>query len=88
LQGREELDGFQADLRPGELGSAHEHAFIEGYTAVDLGPGGEAVLVADLEVEWLVGQRHVEGEKRGRFPCLVGGAMTLDFDHVELGESV
>lgn len=53
LEGREELDGFEAHLEPAEFGSAHEHAFVEGYAAVDLGAGREAVLLADLEVEWL-----------------------------------
>jgi hypothetical protein len=62
LEGREELDGFEADLRPGKLGGAHEHAFVEGYAAMDLGAGGEAVLVADLEVEWLMSRAHGENE--------------------------
>jgi hypothetical protein len=57
LEGRKELDGFKADFRPGKLGGANEHAFVEGYAAMNLGPGGEAVLVADLEVEWLMSRR-------------------------------
>ena len=60
LEGREELDSFKADLRPGKLGEAHEHAFVEGYAATNLGAGGEAVLVADLEVDWLMSRVHVE----------------------------
>lgn len=51
LEDREELDGFKADLRPGKLSRAHELAFVEGYTPMNLGAGGDAVLVADLEVE-------------------------------------
>ena len=62
LEAREELDGFKADLRPGKFGGAHEHAFVEGYAATNLGTGGEAVLVADLEVEWLMSRAHVENE--------------------------
>jgi hypothetical protein len=62
LEGWEELDGFEADLRPGKLGGAHEHAFVEGYAAMDLGTGGEAVLTADLEVEWLMSRAHAENE--------------------------
>jgi hypothetical protein len=62
LEGREELDGFEADLRPGKLGGAHEHAFVKGYAAMDLGTGGEAVLTADLEVEWLMSRAHAENE--------------------------
>ena len=48
-EGWEELDGLEADFGSSKFSSAHEHAFVEGYAAIDLGTRCEAVLLADLE---------------------------------------
>jgi hypothetical protein len=49
---------------------------------MNLGAGGEAVLVADLEVEWLMSRAHVENES---VHYLVGSSMAPDFDHIDVG---
>lgn len=70
------------DLRPGELGRGLEHAFVEGYAAVDLGAGLEAVLVADLG---MLGTEVLKRGEGGLCVYFVWGALALDLKHFDGG---